>query len=956
MLVGRPLVRIGLVLGVLGVLGVLRGWLGLFRCLAWLSLLGLGLGLSVASAAPVSPSASAAAQAAPAKRPLLRYGVLANFPPLQVWPAGSRAGGADVEILYALARDAGLVLEPVRYTDFAALEADLAAGRIAVASSMARNAAREGQFLFLPAYIQLPLGLVTRTDQPSAALLPDLAGRSIAVVKGYASSEQVDRLFPLASRVVVGTLQEGLEAVRSGRADTLLESLPVLADLIERQQIKGLSIVRRVEAPSGRLHLALHASQRAAADALAQAQGRFPAGRAESLVQAWSVKSMDAPPTSLALSDADRATLAQWPAPVVGIVGRDPSFAAPGADGRPEGLTVDLLKAVLKRLGVTPRDWIFLAPADLQQALVQGRVDVVLGADEDADRTPLLRFIGPFIEYPTVLIGAADSGAFDLDQLNGRRLALTPNSPARPLVDSRHPSIRVVDCADVDACIDAVAARRADATLADVVTAALAMARRPRPELQMIGSEPRLRRFHSVALAERHAALVPLVKRSLDVAQQIDLPPLKAQWLSRPTRQDLLQSLAWRYGPWLAALLLAISALWLWHSRGLQAEIRRTLRARAAAERAAASTRRFTAFLAHEVRNSLHAVVAGTELARLPGPARGDVGAMLAESARNTLHLLNNLIDRERLDTHGLALRLAPAALGPLVLAVVDELRPAATVRGVAVQARLPDVDPPLMLDALRLQQVLRNLLANAIKYGGDAAIDVAAWLQPMEDGRWAVSLEVLDRGQGLPEPASDAQDPAAAYGPTAGLGLPLCQDLAQLMGGSLDLAPRAGGGLQARLQFSATAAPLDPLQPLDSPRPPAAQRPAVQAPAWCVLVVEDAEVYALLLARALELSGHQVLSAGSVHAAREALLQHRVDLLLTDVHLPDGDAAQLLQQLPPAALPPRVVVMTADLDSAPATAHPALTGWPLLQKTEDVRAFVDAVLRAASPLLPAPA
>eukprot|EP01038_Epipyxis_sp_PR26KG_P002378 gene2378-3371_t len=186
----------------------------------------------------------------------------------------------------------------------------------------------------------------------------------------------------------------------------------------------------------------------------------------------------------------------------------------------------------------------------------------------------------------------------------------------------------------------------------------------------MVGSEPRLRRFHSLALADRHAALVPLVKRSLDVAQQVDLPVLKSRWFSRPTAQDLLQSLAWRYGPWLAGTLLLLCAAWLWHSRGVQAEMRRTRQARADAERAAASTRRFTAFLAHEVRNSLHAVVAGTELARLPGPARGDVGAMLAESARNTLHLLNNLIDRERLDTGGLALRLAPAALGPLVLAV----------------------------------------------------------------------------------------------------------------------------------------------------------------------------------------------------------------------------------------------------------------------------------------------
>ncbi len=893
---------------------------------------------------------------------MLRYGVLANLPPFQVWPAGSRASGADVEILYALAREAGLLLEPVRYTDLAALEADLAAGRIAVASSMARSPEREAQFLFLPAYVQVPLALVTRADQPSAALLPDLAGRSIAVVKGYASGEQVDRLFPVATRVVVGTLQEGLEAVRSGRADTMLESLPALADLIERQQLKGLSIVRRVEAPSGRLHLVLHPSQKAAADALARAQQHLPAGRVESLVQAWSVKNLEPPPTTLDLSDADRGLLASWPAPVVGVVGRDLGFAAPGADGSPEGLTVDLLKAVLARLGITVREWVLLKPSELQQALLQGRVDLVLGADEDADRTPLLRFIGPFIEFPTVLIGSPESGAFDLDQLVGRRLALTPNSVARPLVDSRHPSIRVVDCADLDACIDAVSAGRAEATLSDVVSAALALTRRPRPGLQMIGSEPRLRRFHSLALVERHAALVPLLKRSLDVAQQVDLPVLKAKWFSRPTQQDVLQALALRYGPWLASVLLLICALWLWHSRSLHAEMRRTRQARGDAERAAASTQRFSAFLAHEVRNSLHAVVAGTELARLPGPARGDVGALLADSARNTLHLLNNLIDRDRLDQGSLVLRLAPCVLGPLVQAVTDEMRPAATVRGQAMGVRLPDHDPLLQLDTLRVQQVLRNLLANAVKYGAGGAIEVVAEVHAAGGAEFQVLLKVLDRGPGLAAdllPLSQTE----AFGPSAGLGLPLCRDLAKLMGGSLDLLPRPGGGLQACLQFRAApaASPETGTRAAQAAAPGGVPTPVSAASperALRVLLVEDADVYALLLASALEQRGHTVRTVGSLAAARAELAARPPDLLVTDINLPDGNASSLLTDGLLLAgglrgVPMRAVVMTADLDSAPAVLR---QGWPVLQKTNDVRSFVDAVLRMAGKVVGAPA
>ncbi len=879
----------------------------------------------------------AAAQAG--SQPVLRYGVLAGFPPFQVWPPGARPGGADVEIVAELARDAGLVVQPVRYTSFAALEADLLAGRIQLASAMARTPAREARLLFLPPYTQVPLALVTRADQPSAALLPDLAGRSVAVVRGYASNEQVDRLFPLASRVVVNDISEGLRAVQQGRADVLLETLPTVADLIERERHHDLSIVRRVDAPTGRLHLALAPGQQAAAAALGRAAAAYPPGRVEALIQAWSATPQAQPPRQVVLSAGERASLQAWGPLRVGVVGQEPSFALRNAQGRFEGLSVDVLRAVLAQLGLEVAEWVALTPAELPQALLERRIDIALGADEDADRSPLLRFVGPFIEYPTVLVGRPESGAFDLEQLHGRRLALTPNSPARPLVDSRHPGITVVNCLDVHACIDDVVAGRAEATLADVVTVALALAQRPRPEVQMIGSEPRLRRFHSLALAARHTAQVPLVKRALDAVQAHELPAIKTRWFSRPSQGELLRRLGQRYGPWLAALLLALAGLWLWHVRTLRTEVQRTRAAQAEAERSAASNRRFTAFLAHEVRNSLHAVIAGTELARgaVPGPATAggaDVSEMLAGSARGTLHLLNNLIDRERLHQGRLVLDPSPARLAELVRGVVDELRPAATVRHQTLVVQPGPDGPPLLLDGLRLQQVVRNLLANAIKYAGPGSIELAWGQQSAAEGEQAW-VTVSDRGPGLP--AFDAGGERL----DSGLGLDLCRDLARLMHGELGLLPREGGGLVARLALQA---------PLADVAPPAALQASLD-----VLLVEDAEVYALLLQRALELRGHRVRWAVSAQAALDLLSQRRPDLLLSDLNLADGDAGPLLSAWRGLPVPerPALVLMSADLATSPAWLQAQAEGLVVLQKTDDVRTLVARALgepaRAAS-------
>ena len=83
-------------------------------------------------------------------------------------------------------------------------------------------------------------------------------------------------------------------------------------------------------------------------------------------------------------------------------------------------------------------------------------------------------------------------------------------------------------------------------------------------------------------------------------------------------RAAALRAAALRYGPWAAACLLLLAGLRWLHSTRLRREVRRTRAAQAEAEREGATNRRFTTFLAHEVRNSLHAVIAGTELARLP--------------------------------------------------------------------------------------------------------------------------------------------------------------------------------------------------------------------------------------------------------------------------------------------------------------------------------------------------
>ncbi len=538
-----------------------------------------------------------------------------------------------------------------------------------------------------------------------------------------------------------------------------------------------------------------------------------------------------------------------------------------------------------------------------------------------------------------MLVGRPEGGAFDLDQLRGRKLALPRLSAARPFVESRHPGVALVDCSGLEDCLAAVLEGRADATLSDVVGAAVALSRSPRPELQIIGAEPQLRRFHSLALNDTHVALAPVFDRALAVTVGQDMQALKTRWFGRPSRAEVLRATALRYGPWLAAALLLLAGMGLWHTRRLRTEVQRTRTAQQAAKQAAQAKARFTTFLAHEVRNSLHAVVAGTELARMPGAAgSASMFALVADSARSTLRLLNNLIDRDRLDAGRLTLHPEPTRVGPLLQAIADEMAPAATYNGQALQALMPPQDPPRMLDALRLQQVLRNLVSNAIKHAGEGDIQLQLMPAPPGHPPDIVDIEVRDRGRVV-----DAQTLLLAFEPfsggaqaenSAGLGLPISRRLARMMGGDLTLVPRDGGGTVARLQVRAALASSLPVR---------------AARALQVLVVEDNEVFALVLARAFEQAGHAVQLAASLADARVQLAARRYDVLLCDMQLPDGSGARFLRDIALAGGPrPALVGMTADRDSQPPEAGTLPAGVALLQKSGDAHALVLRVLLAA--------
>ena len=214
---------------------------------------------------------------------------------------------------------------------------------------------------------------------------------------------------------------------------------------------------------------------------------------------------------------------------------------------------------------------------------------------------------------------------------------------------------------------------------------------------------------------------------------------------------------------------------------------------------------RLLAHVSHEMRNPLNGVlgmIALLQMSELSEAQRRQL-QLADSSARMALTLCNDLLDLAKIDAGRLEIRPAPCLLTQALDEVVQTFLPSAQLKGVDLRMELDaTLHEQVLLDRLRLQQVLMNLVANAIKFTRRGHVLLSArWVQAPSGGR--LRVEVSDTGIGIApheqerlfQEFSQANGSVEAEFGGTGLGLALCRKLVRAMGGHIDLSSTPGQG-----------------------------------------------------------------------------------------------------------------------------------------------------------------
>ena len=320
----------------------------------------------------------------------------------------------------------------------------------------------------------------------------------------------------------------------------------------------------------------------------------------------------------------------------------------------------------------------------------------------------------------------------------------------------------------------------------------------------------------------------------------------------------------------------------------LLARVRRAQKAAVAADSAKSL---FVANMSHEIRTPMNGILGMTQLAceSAENPEQKEYLQCVYNSATCLLGLLNDILDFSRIEAGKLEIEQLAYSPGKLLKDATRLIE--VTARAKKLELRLhcsPSVPEQAVGDPLRVQQVLINLLGNAVKFTETGFVEVRLDADPAAR---SLRFSVRDTGIGIPyeqqklifAPFTQADGSISRRYGGSGLGLAISLKLIQLMGGSIRLESVPGEGALFEFVVPYQIAP-DVLTETraGSPLPPFVSRR--------VLLAEDNPVNQKVAARFLEKSGHSVTVVSNGRAAVEALRHETFDVVLMDVQMPEMD------------------------------------------------------------------
>jgi two-component system, NarL family, sensor histidine kinase EvgS len=759
---------------------------------------------------------SDAEQAWVASHPVVHVGLPSEFPPYYFAAEQGRYDGFAIALTSRLAERVGLRL---KYTLYAS-QADTL------------DAVKRGEVDMLPFSSESPerplfsaqMVYVTNRALTDLRLDEKFSNYRVVVERGTGGEDVMRQRFPLARLTVLDNADAAILAVASGDADVFVGFRQVAVYYMEKHLTANLAVRGSLGSPSTALGPAVRKDLPELASMLNRANIDLGPEEIAGMAAKWLPRSLltATPRANAELSAPQRAWIKRYGSLRLGFDAAFSPIAFTNAAGGFDGLAADITRAVAAKVGMIVGLEQGGSFADVYERAQRGDLDVIVAAARNAERAADFDFVGPFLSFPTVVVAAVgrDSTA-GLDDPSARTLALLKKHFLIPSLRSRYPRLKVQEYASQEDVLRAVRGGQADLGLGNLKVTNLLLERQHTGALQIVGTVPDGDSQLYFAVRRDLPELAGVLRTGLDAVTPPEMAAMENRWLRVEVATGVPWARVWAGGAMALALAsLVIGCLWYSNWRLRQAQ-RSLQQARLLAEEQVQARSSFVAYLSHELRGTLGGLSGGLGLLQdsaMPAGRRDQLTQAMRASANGLLDLCERTLDFERALHGGLDLQLAPAVLVDVIDNALAPWRVQAELKGLGLRTQHDfRLSTRIQCDAVRLTQVLHNLVGNAVKFTPQGSVTVTTSVTALDDAlvasagsvteppaaeRMRLTIIITDTGPGIPEAERQRLFKPFSQGTAgrrerrgAGLGLSISARIVQAAAGALELGSTSAQG-----------------------------------------------------------------------------------------------------------------------------------------------------------------
>ncbi|WP_421250625.1 ATP-binding protein [Aeromonas sp. 600584] len=743
--------------------------------------------------------------------PTIKVGLLTGgWGPFQRWD-GHNASGFSVELITTLARNLDYHIEWKTYPDWNQLYVASCKGQLDIMLDSFRSEESECVTYSRP-YYSSPTVVVVRHDSPLFKNVSGLNKSRIAIEAGFLTEKLVRAHYPEVQRLLFQDTDMALQAVLDKRADAYIGNLHVTNQFIA--QHPELAVVAQAPLLMESLHLGISKHNSRLGVRFDTAIQALSIEERSALEQRWlSDNNLNFQGHSgFLLRPDERDWLASLPPLKLSFIPKWIPFSYSDGDGKLTGLIGDYMNVFKDKLGLAYQYRVDQSWPELLQGLLHQDADIAVIPTRIIKRISGWQISQPIASFPVVIAMSRASSTFGgFAELVGKHLVVTDSLLVAEL-RARIPDIRTTVVSGPKEGLAMVASGRGDAYIGNLAVISRLINEQFDDSLHIVAPTP-FRDELAVAVREPYTPLLPLINRVLASMSDKEKQQIRNSWLAL----NYSEGIPWHklirtlipIGIGIALFILILSVAY-WRLR--QEIVRRRqveaalAMAKAKAESAATQKGEFLATMSHEIRTPMNGIVGMAEqltFTELTLEQRQMV-EIINRGAQGLHALIDNVLDYAKLEAGKMQLEQTPFLLRELIDSVLTMTVSEVHRKGLRVYLWADaGVAARVSGDALRLRQILFNFVSNAIKFTERGFIEISVQLLAQREGQQQLRFGVRDSGIGMTPEARDRifnafeqaeSSTTRSYG-GSGLGLSICQTLANLMGGEIRLESAPGLG-----------------------------------------------------------------------------------------------------------------------------------------------------------------